>query len=210
MDDRKFSAEYFDEDFYVSKTGVKGFHRRDQNCPNFIEFARRIKEAFKDTDCRSILDIGAGTGIRTTNHIQNGFDAYPYDVSKYGYDNSVLPNRHYLSDIRNLSSVHRTFDIVIAERVLGYIPPEDSEKAVSACFEKAKKYLVFSIICEDHPDKQGVVEVARPGRINIQMSSFWEDIFKKFKMTLDEEKTKIMLETKVGVRHGIWIFKKGE
>ena len=191
--EHQFKADYFDEDFYKSKTGVKGTHKRDENNMAYMEFSRRVRQAF-DINTKTILDIGAGVGVRTINYINREFDAYPCDVSKYAYDNSKLPERHYLSDIRDLKEVDRTFDIVIADRVLGYIPPEDSLRALQAIDSKSDKYIILSIICLDHIDP-AIVECAKPGRINIQLKSFWNELFKSFPhWTLDKEKTDIMLQ----------------
>lgn len=205
------SPEYFDEDFYTSITGVKGKHRRDQNCPNYIEYARRMKEAFKDLLSEetkpTLLDIGAGVGIRTKNHIDNGFDAYSCDVSIWAAKHSVIPEKHYCVDIRKIGD-YPFIDIVNVERVLGYIPKDDSELAVANAFLIAKKYVVITVICSDHIDQENVVKVAKPGRINIQPKAFWEDIFSRYTTRgweLDKEKTDIMLQNGWDC---IWVFKK--
>ena len=199
-----FDAKQFDSDFYHCETGTKGKHKRDVNHDVYLWFSERLTDAFKDTDCKSVLDIGAGLGIRTTNHIANGFDAYPCDVSQYGHDHSVLPDKHYLADVRDLSKVDRTFDIVIAERVLGYIPPKDSLKALKQIDSKADKYIVFSIICSDHKDRN-IVEIAKPLRKNIQPQQFWLDLFAKFNWHFDEDKTNTFLKDDWSC---IWVYKK--
>lgn len=189
-----FKADYFDEDFYRCNTGTKGLHRRDVNHDVYKWFSERVHDCLKDTDCKTMLDIGAGIGIRTTNHIANGYDAYPCDVSTWACQNSVLPDKHYIADVRDLDRIKRNFDVVIAERVLGYIPKEDSFKALKEVVSKARKFVFLSIICSDHRDQQ-IPITAKPGRINIQPRKFWEDLLNKIpNIELDIEKTKKMLK----------------
>jgi len=198
-------GSYFDKDFYTGETGDKG-GPRNVNHECYIEYASRLKEAVKDTDCKTLLDIGAGIGLRTTNYINNGFDAYPCDISEYAFENSVLKDKYYCCDVRNLDAIKNYFDIVNVERILGYLKPEDSLLALENIDRKAKRFIFFSIICLDHVDQINVVNIARPGRINLQLKSFWLELFSKFKnWKFDEEKTKIML------RNGwdcIWVFEK--
>ena len=200
----QFDPKFFDKDFYIGGCEEKGYHKRNENNEHYIEFSRRLTEAFKGSGMKTVLDIGAGVGVRTINHINNGFDAYPCDISQWAYDNSMLPNKHYCCDVRNMKKIKQTFDIVISERQLGYIPAEDALMALEQIDSKAKHYIVFSIICSDHIDPN-IPIVAKPGRLNIAPKKFWEDLFARFDWKLDEEKTRAMLEPAWDC---LWVYKK--
>lgn len=199
-----FDKDYFDRDFYTGETGLKG-NRRDQDCPGYNDWATRIKQAF-GSEIKTVLDIGAGVGIRTLHHIENDYDAYPCDISDYARDNSVLPDKHIQCDIRELYKIDRTFDLVIAERVICYLPAEYALQALQQIDKKADKYIAFNIICSDHKLDWAVEVGRKSNRLNIAPKKFWNELFSMFEnWELDKEKTDIMLN--YGEADCFWVFK---
>jgi SAM-dependent methyltransferase len=202
---KEFDPKYFDEEFYVCKTGYKG-GKRDQNNPTYKDFSNRIFKAFESEDIKTILDIGGGVGYRTLNYQAKGYDAWTFDVSEYAYQHSVNPGKHICEDItQNYIPGTNVFDLVIAERILGYIDPEKSEQALLNIEKFSNKWIVLAIICQDHVAGDWFVEVARPGRINIQPKKFWMHKVQKLGWIQDELKTEIM---NAGGWDGITVWRK--
>lgn len=184
-----FNFNYFDRDFYRSFTNRKGA-KRDRQSPHYIEFAAKVKECFHNTDVRTVLDIGCGMGWRTLNHLDNGFDATGVDVSRWAYNNSVLPpGKHICSDMRHLTG---SYDLVIVERSIEYLPPKYIVSTLDVLSKLATKYIIFSVICSDHKNSK-IVKNASPGRLTMVTKAEWQEWFSAHPWKLDEDKTAIML-----------------
>lgn len=210
----KFDSNFFDEEFYRSSEkapigiGLKGA-KRDGNSPYYIEYAAKMKEAFAGCEGFSILDIGGGMGWRTMNHIENGFDAYACDISRWAFENSIMPSgKHYCMDIRDVGQIERQFDIVNVERILEYLPASEMFRALEAAWSRVRPggFMVASIICSDHRD-QSVVFCAQPGRLNICPRDGWLEIFFDLGAKIDEDKTKIFLGNDWDC---VWVWRKDE
>lgn len=206
----KFDETFFDEEFYRSTKigptgmGLKGA-KRDGNSPFYVEYAIKVTRAFKDTDCKTLLDIGGGMGYRSENHESEGRDTYTCDVSKWAHENSIRPkDKHFCLDVRKVASLKRKFDIVNVERILEYVPDVDAFSCLRQINEVAGKYIILAIICLDHAD-EGIIARASPGRVNIRPKAYWETFFRKLPWKLDQEKTDIML---TGGWDCCWIFEK--
>lgn len=200
--DNEFNPDFFDSEFYNQKTGKKGA-KRDQQSPFYIEFSGKFKAAFGN-QIKTILDIGCGMGFRTLNHIQNGYDATGCDISKWAFENSVLPaGKHICCDMRLLNEHAKApFDCVIVERSIEYLPAHS--EAMNAITSLSSGYFVFSIICSDHADPE-LVKRAAPGRLGINPKKYWLDIFNQYNLVEDVEKTNIFLRGKWDC---IWVMKK--
>lgn len=203
--DKNFNAEWFDESFY---RGGKG-SIRDKESPFYHLFISRVLATYGDKSYEGmkLLDVGCGMGIRTMIYRRNRIDAYGLDISKWAFENSVLPEgKHFCGDTRKVSGFfeQRSFDLVVAERVMGYIPKEDAAATVKRLASLTKKNIIFSIICLDHVSKQRVLSGA-PGRINIAPKSFWSDCFGAANLKINKEKTAIMCK---GGWDCIWLLER--
>jgi len=207
-----FDKNFFDEEFYRMKTqdkkgvGIKGA-KRDENSPFYKEFSGKVNRILKDK-IKTILDIGGGLGIRTKNYVDLGFEAYCCDVSEWAYQNSVIgKEKHFCCDVRDIDTkVLGIYDLVIAERILCYIPESGIDKALDNIYNKCIRYAIFSIICSDHKDQERPI-LGAPGRVNIRPKEYWLEKLNKFKWKIDEEKTKVMLENGWDC---VWVFEKKE
>jgi hypothetical protein len=206
----EFDKTFFDEEFYRSKIhdkngiGIKGA-KRDQNNPFYKEFSGKVNRILGG-QVKTILDIGGGMGIRTKNYIDLGFDAYCCDVSEWAYQNSEIgKDKHYCCDVREIDmKVPGVYDLVVTERILGYVPETGTDKALENIYNKCTKYAIFSIICSDHKDQERPIQGA-PGRINMKPRTYWLEKLNSFNWKINEEKTKVMLENGWDC---IWVFEK--
>ena len=201
----KFDPSWFDEGFY---RGSKG-SIRDKESPFYHQFVNRVLMTYKDKSYEEmkLLDVGCGLGIRTMIYRKNKIDAYGLDVSRWAYENTALPDfKHFCGDVRKVGRFFelRSFDLVVAERIMGYIPKKDAEFAVKRLASLTKKNIIFSIICSDHRSKQRVLSGA-PGRINIAPKSFWLSCFEKASLKINIEKTAIMCQ---GGWDCVWFLEK--
>lgn len=182
--------DYFDEDFY--RGGGKGAVR-DKDSPFYRMYASRVLSCIGGKEYK-ILDVGCGMGIRTMHYVTAGEAVVGFDVSKWAYESTVLPEgRHVLGDVRKINTyfLYRAFDVVNVERVMAYLPEEDARETVGRVVEVASKYVIFSIICSDHGDGKAAKRGA-PGRLNINTKQYWEELFVEVDLTLNEEYTKRM------------------
>ena len=192
MTETKFDAKWFDEGFY---RGAKG-SKRDEVSPFYHFFIGRVLSTYKDKSYEGmkLLDIGCGMGFRTNIYRNHKIDATGLDVSEWASENSVLPpKRHICGDIRYVHKLftRKSFDLVVPERVMAYLPKEDATLTVKRLAALTKKNIIFSIICADHLSETRV-KSGSPGRINIAPKSFWLDCFEKADLEINEEKTAIM------------------
>lgn len=187
-----FDAEYFDEEFYVCRTGTKG-GKRDVEIPVFPFYVSLMLECFGGKGFK-FLDIGCGVGLRTMHYINAGEDAIGFDVSKYAYEHSALPDeKKVLGDVRNIAEIfpENSFDVINCERTMSYLPEEDANEIIKNLAKVTKKYVMFAIICTDHKD-QNLQVAGKPGRLNINTKEYWENLFFLNGLMIDFEKTKIM------------------
>ena len=192
MTKKTFDSNWFDEDFY---RGGKG-SIRDKESPFYHFFINRVLQTYGDKSYEGmkVLDVGCGMGIRTAIYRRHNIDAYGVDVSKWAHENNILPEgKHFCSDARNIQELFpaNSFDLVVPERVMGYIPKINAAKTVQKLASLTKKNIIFSIICSDHKSKERVISGA-PGRINIAPKAFWLDCFKKANLEINVEKTAVM------------------
>jgi 2-polyprenyl-3-methyl-5-hydroxy-6-metoxy-1,4-benzoquinol methylase len=190
--EKKFDPLWFDEGFY---RGGKG-SIRDKESPFYRQFVNRVLKTYEDKSYEGmrLLDVGCGLGIRTAIYRENKIDAIGFDVSKWAYNNTVLPDfKHFCGDVRSVGGFfeHNSFDLVVAERIMGYVPRQDAAIIVKRLAQMTKRNIIFSIICSDHKSKQRVLSGA-PGRINIASKAFWLDCFRKANLKINIEKTAIM------------------
>jgi len=203
-------ANWFDEDFYLCKTGIKrkksGRKGGFRNGPpeNYQDYSNKLSEIFPEKG--TLLDIGGGYGNRTVSRQQAGFDAYCCDVSKWAYENGVLPKEKYICcDVRELTKhTKKTFYIVSAERCLAYVPKEGAEQAIREIHKVCEKWAVFSIVISDHVHQKNPL-IGAYGRLNITVGKFWEELFEKVGFRYDAEKTKL---GRLGPEHGFWVCEK--
>lgn len=206
---KSFDKNFFDEEFYLSKQkdahgdGVKGA-KRDKLSWNMCEFSSKVDRCLANTGCKSILDIGGGIGVRTELYVKKEYDAYVCDISEWACQNSLMKDRHYCKDIRNIGEIGKKFDVIITERIIEYLPTEYAIDAMKSVYDNVDKYAFFSIVCSDHRDPN-IPLLGAPGRMNINKKSYWENLFSKFKWSIDKEKVDIMLENDWDC---IWVLKK--
>jgi SAM-dependent methyltransferase len=201
----EFNPDWFDEEFYRRTTGDKGA-KRDQNSPNYIEYAHKVKIAMRKSGINTLLDIGCGMGWRTLNHIDNGFDATGCDISRWAFENSVLPpTKHICSDMRDLKNLNQTFDVVSVERSIEYLPEGDLMPTLETIYSLAKRYVIFSVIISDHRD-QTIASMGAIKRLSMFPREYWNKLFSHFDWRLNASKTRIML---LNNWDGIWVFEKG-
>jgi len=215
---KKFDKGYFDEDFYVTK--AKGAIR-DLDSPHYRTFAAKVAACLKWVPYSSkksfkILDVGCGVGWEAKHYREYGYDACGVDVSKWAYENSVLsPDKKYKGDVRNLTKMFRpeeypknVFDLVIANRVLAYLPDKrEITKAIENLIAVSKRHLLFAIICSDHKGAQVQKWTKGSGRLSYLPKAWYEQRFKDQGLTLNETFTKIML---AGDWDCVWWYEKGE
>lgn len=199
----KFDPKYFDEEFYKGKT--KGAIR-DKDSPFYRFFASRTDTCIKhimeishrgSKSDFSILDVGGGVGWEAHHYLEYGYDSHVCDVSSWAIENTVMPvERARKCDVRKLVSEYgeNKFDLVIANRVLAYLPNNrEAQRAINQLAAVSKKSILFAIICSDHKGAQVQKWTTGSGRLNYQPKSKYEEMFSKNKLWLNERLTDIML-----------------
>lgn len=199
---KKFDENYFDEDFY--KSGDKGAIR-NLDSPHYRMFASKVDTCIQKMTSHkkirkvdfTILDVGCGVGWEAKHYIEYGYDAYGCDVSAWAFNNSVLPDGHrFCGDIRRLVDVipPAKFDLVIANRILAYLPSEeDIINALKQLIMFAKRNILLAIICSDHKGKMVQEWAKGSGRITFLPKAWYEKQFKSLGLMLRKDLTEIML-----------------
>ena len=191
----KYDKDYFDKDFF-GDSGKKG-SQRDFDNPFYHFFVARVVYCIRniipeEKKVETVLDLGCGMGFKVNLYLGHGFDAYGADVSKYAIENTIAPvGRCSIGDIRTFKAKNKC-DLVVAERVLGYLPARDSLRAIRNIAQSSKRYVLFAIICSDHKDKDRP-KYGSPGRLNINTKAWWEERFKRAGLKIHAQATKSMV-----------------
>lgn len=197
---KNYKASFFDKEFFVRKTGEKGA-QRDGDSPHYYSTAVFLFKIFGGKKY-TWLDVGCGMGWKV-RHLKNlGEDARGFDISKYAVENKITENVEQ-GDSR---TYNKPADIVIAERTLEYLHPDDVLGALKNLWALTGKYMIVMPVCLD-AESFMMPYLGAPGRLTLEAKSWWTKKFIEAGMTPDTDKTAILRQP--AGWDCLWVFYKG-
>ena len=197
---KDYKASFFDKEFFVRKTGEKGA-QRDGDSPHYYSTAVFLFKIFGGKKY-TWLDVGCGMGWKV-RHLKNlGEDARGFDKSKYAVENKITENVEQ-GDSR---TYNKPADIVIAERTLEYLHPDDVLGALKNLWALTGKYMIVMPVCLD-AESFMMPYLGAPGRLTLEAKSWWTKKFIEAGMTPDTDKTAILRQP--AGWDCLWVFYKG-
>tara|TARA_B100001123_G_scaffold70145_1_gene78491 strand:+ start:31 stop:588 length:558 start_codon:yes stop_codon:yes gene_type:complete len=111
---------------------------------NHEEFTKFLTELARSLHCKSILEIGCGTGI-DLRKFDDSFEIHGVDLNDHALKlaKKNIPNgKFYKENITRLSFEDASVDFVFTHKLLNYLDDETLDKGVSEMFRVSKKYIV--------------------------------------------------------------------
>jgi SAM-dependent methyltransferase len=91
-----------------------------------------------DRKCRSLLEIGVGSGV-VASYLRNiGVDVTTFDI-----DSSLKPD--YIGSVTELPFQDGSFEAITCCEVLEHMPFEQSEKALAELYRVTSKYVIVTV-----------------------------------------------------------------
>jgi len=180
-----YTTEYFDEEFFVGKTGKKGGDRvgggpAGKNLGILRGVADVIKQVFHG---KSFIDVGCGVG-HVVHYLQSaGENACGIELAEYAVKRAVA-NNIIQGDIRDLFSIETKYDVVICWNVLAYLEEKDIESAVNSLKHLSREHIVLAIVTSENVKKR---PYGAFGRLTIKHWNWWMAQFKKYGLEQDKE-----------------------
>ncbi len=105
-------------------------------------FSDKIKDAVKDLNIKSVLEIGCGLGNNLKNF--DGLQVTGIDLSEHAIEiaKQKLPKfRFYVGNVLQIP-LQETFDLVFSSAVIEHIPPPLLDQAFKEMFRVSNKYIL--------------------------------------------------------------------
>jgi SAM-dependent methyltransferase len=197
-----FDPAYFDQVFYDDPIASKGA-TRNQNGPTYRDVANVIANLYGGQKLR-MVDVGCGVGWVPKNLQDAGERCDGIEVSEYAVTHSVVPIHR--GDVRTLDQLRWTWDVVICERVLGYLPEADIPRALRA-LHAAAPLAYLGIITTDHERYKSCGEAyhRQNGRQTFRPCSWWFAQMQQAGFQLDVPRLKKLNVIRPGWHEqGVW------
>jgi len=137
---------------------------------------RVATDVFKKYGCKSVMDLGCGTGRHTIYLAQQGFKVYATDISETGLEITKLKaeklnldniefKKH---DMRDITFETNSFDGVLCVWTTGHGSLEDSRRNVSEIYRvlKPNGVVVIDYVSKDDENYGKGVEIGKDTFIN--------------------------------------------
>lgn len=156
---REFTAEFYDEEYFVGRRGGKRFRRPNgtvaqwsyYNRDGWWEGCRPIAKAWKTMfSPKNMLDIGCGRGAFTLATREIGVEAYGFDFSEYAINN-LCPGcskdwfRVWDATKTPWPYGDKSFDLLTALDFFEHLYSEDIPKVVDEMYRVARKWVFLQI-----------------------------------------------------------------
>ncbi len=135
------------------------------------EFAKFIRDLAVSLRCKSVLEVGCGTGI-DLRIFPDTLDVHGIDLNDLALDMAKKKSPTYdfkKGSITNLPFDDSSIDIIFTHKFLNCLNDEDLNKGVSEMFRVAQKYIVN---CEMYDKSESKIEDIFKGR---NMLKRWSD-----------------------------------
>jgi len=135
------------------------------------EFSKFTRDLAISLKCKSILEIGCGTGI-DLRLFPDTFDIHGIDLSDYALKiaKEKLPIADFkIGDISNLPFEDSSIDFVFTHKLLNYLDDDILEKGISEMHRVAGKYVMN---CEIYNETEKPIDENHKFR---NMGKRWED-----------------------------------
>lgn len=169
----RFDPAFFDEAFFRGGKGSK----RDEDSETYRELAGIVRELFGGEGLR-FLDVGCGRGFVVWHLQQAGETAEGIDVSQWAIANPVTEGLHewdVLSLPMGCKLLGGPWDVVIADRVIEYLPVEDVGPALRA-LTTCGRGLYLGVLSTDHEryDAFSLADHLAWGRRTFRSRAWWQ------------------------------------
>jgi len=199
---KRFDDGYFDEKFFSASEDPEKGAMRGKLSPHDVFFINKVLEIFPEKSL-TFFDVGGGLGWRAKLLFERGRDVEYCDISKFAIENSVFNGKGFVHDITK-KFPPKKYDIVICNRVLGYLEESGIKRALRNLKEIFEKYLILSVVTADHRDKW-IRSVALQSRKRLLSKKFYLDLFRELGLRIDKEKT---FKIRRPAWDNVWVFKK--
>ena len=125
------------EQMYIASKGFESYWQNKRK-----EFIFSILVSFR-SDNKTVLDVGCAEGLYVDYSRELGYFAVGCDISMTKLKRAEPKGYYIHCDAQHLPFKDDSFDIVMLNRVLEYIP--NDKKAISEAFRVAKKYLIITV-----------------------------------------------------------------
>jgi ubiquinone/menaquinone biosynthesis C-methylase UbiE len=135
------------------------------------EFAKFIRDLAVSLRCKSILEIGCGTGV-DLRLFPEALDVHGVDLNNLALDmaKKKSPTHDFKKDsITNLPFADSSIDFIFTHKFLNCLNDDDLEKGVSEMYRVARKYIVN---CETYDKSESKTKSIFKGR---NMLKRWSD-----------------------------------
>ena len=205
-----FTADYYDEEYFVGSKGGKRFRRPNGSIDRWSYYnphgewtgAKYVVEAWKKIfNPRNMLDACCGRGTFIAYARDVGIEAYGFDFSKFAVENPYPRCRKEWLKLHDATKPwpykDNSFDLVTMLDAWEHLYVEDLDFVWSECHRVGRKWFFFEIATVGGGSGPGIHEKgyiihkgepiplelepnAVAGHVTVQPRSFWEDLFNKY------------------------------
>ena len=124
---------------------------------NNEEFTKFMTNLARSLHCKSILEIGCGTGI-DLRKFDDSFEVYGVDLNEHALElarKNIPKGKFYKENITKLPFEDGSIDFVFTHKLLNYLDNETVDKGVSEMFRVAKRYILN---CELFEESENMID----------------------------------------------------
>jgi SAM-dependent methyltransferase len=134
----------------------------------------------------SLFEFGCGRGALLGAIADLGVPAFGCDGSHHGVVLSPPSAFVFQADLRRPVHLNRTFDYVLCIEVAEHLPKRAARGLVQTLVNTARTGVIFAA--------SGPEDDAGDDHINLQPPSYWEALFAEFGLTVDEARSRALVE----------------